>query len=68
MRNIILYSTHCPKCRMLEAQLRKKGINFELVTDVDVMLKKGMSSAPMLEVDGELKDYVKATKWIMEEN
>lgn len=53
---------------MLEAQLRKKGINFELVTDVDVMLKKGMSSAPMLEVDGELKDYVKATKWIMEEN
>ena len=48
---VTLYSTNCPKCRLVEKQLNKNKIEYELVTDRDVMASKGFSSAPKLEVD-----------------
>ena len=30
------------------------------------MLKKGFMSMPMLEVDGEIKNYLNAVKWVKE--
>lgn len=60
-----LYSTNCPKCRALEKQLNKSGIEYEVVTDRDVMISKGINSAPQLEIDGEMMDYSKAVRWAM---
>lgn len=59
---IKLYSTNCPKCKVLEAKLRHNNIDFELVTDFDVkpFVKKGIMSAPILEVDGEYMEFSKA--------
>ena len=48
---ITLYSTHCPKCVILEKKLREKHIQFKVCDDIDLMLKKGFTEAPMLEVD-----------------
>ncbi len=62
---VTLYSTNCPKCRLVEKQLNKNKIEYELVTDRDVMASKGFSSAPKLEVDGEIMDYNVALKWVM---
>ena len=62
----ILYSTNCPKCNVLESKLKSKNIEFEICTDVDLMLSKGIQQAPYLEVDDELMDFSKAIKWVNE--
>lgn len=61
---IVLYSTGCPKCGVLKRKLDSAGIQYNVVSDVDEMLKLGMSSAPFLGVDGELLDFNKAMVWI----
>lgn len=62
--SVILYSTHCPKCSVLEKKLSSSDINFNIVTDEDLMIKKGFISAPMLEVDGKIMDFKSAVEWI----
>ena len=61
---VTLYTTHCPKCMMLEALLKKQNIKYSIIDDKDVMIDKGFTSAPNLEVNGEILDYVTAMKWI----
>lgn len=62
----ILYTTHCPKCNVLETKLKSKNIEFEICEDVDLMLSKGIQQAPYLEVDNELMNFSKAVKWVNE--
>ena len=62
----ILYSTNCPKCKVLETKLKSKNIEFEICNDVDLMLSKGIQQAPYLEVDNELMDFSNAIKWVNE--
>ena len=66
---VILYSTDCPKCKILESKLKQKNVAFELVTGeeaVEAISNKGFMSAPMLEVDGEDMEFGKAVKWVNE--
>lgn len=66
---VILYSTDCPKCKILESKLKQKNVAFELVTGeeaVEAISNKGFMSAPMLEVNGENMEFGKAVKWINE--
>lgn len=63
---VVLYTTHCPKCKVLTAKLKAKGVDYEEITDVDVMRDKGFMSAPMLEVDGKTMTFVEAIKWVNE--
>lgn len=63
---IILYTTNCPKCKVLEQKMNSKNIEYESITDVEIMTQKGFMSAPMLEVDGEVMDFVTANTWINE--
>ena len=65
--NVTLYSTNCPKCKILETKLNKKGINYSIVTDVDTMISRGFTQAPMLEVDGEVKEFRAANTWVEEQ-
>lgn len=62
----ILYSTNCPKCKVLETKLKSKNIEFEICNDIDLMLSKGIQQAPYLEVDNELMDFSNAIKWVNE--
>ena len=60
-----LYTTHCPKCRVLETKLKQKNVIYEEVEDTDIMQKKGFNTLPMLELDdGELLDFMSANKYI----
>lgn len=61
---VILYSTHCPKCVVLEKKLNQKSISYEEVNDVKIIREKGFLSVPMLEVDGEIMDFKTANNWI----
>ena len=61
---IILYSTHCPRCNILENKLKEKNITFEEVNDIEVMESKGIQAAPALEVDDKLMSYGEAVKFV----
>ena len=63
---IILYSTNCPKCKVLEQKLKSKNIEYIEFTDVNKMIEMGFSVMPMLEVDGIVMDFATANKWINE--
>ena len=62
--NVVLYSTHCPKCKVLALKLKQKSIDYEEINDVEVMKSKGFVSAPKLEVDGVVYDFKEAVEWI----
>ncbi len=62
--NIILYSTGCPRCSVLEKKLKQKDIPYTEVNDVPTMLNLNIVSVPVLEVDGERMDYIAANTWL----
>jgi glutaredoxin len=66
MTSIVLYTIDCPKCKILESKLNLKNISYEVFKDKDKMIEKGLSTMPVLEVDGQLLDFGKAIKWINE--
>ena len=62
-----LYTTHCPKCRVIERKLEAKGIEYEEVTDIDKIIEVastiGVNSAPLLETDdGKVLDFMEANR------
>lgn len=61
---IILYSTNCPKCLVLEKKLAQKGIEFEIVDDKKEIMKMGYLTAPLLKVNGDVMDFKKAVDWV----
>jgi len=63
---IVLYSTGCPRCRVLEKKLDDAGIKYIRVEDVHLMIAKGMMAAPMLEVNEEIIDFARAIDWVNE--
>lgn len=64
---IILYTTHCPMCNILENLLDKKGLSYEKVEDINVMIEKGFKAAPILEVDNNIYTFPQAKLWIGEQ-
>ena len=60
----ILYSTGCPRCKVLETKLRQKDVDYVICDSVEEMFKKGVSSVPCLEVEGEILDFSAAVKWV----
>lgn len=61
---IKLYSTGCPKCTILKKKMDEKGIDYEIISDVDLMQKNGFMTLPILEVDEKVMDFGKAIKWV----
>lgn len=64
---VILYSNHCPQCKILERKLHNKNIDFTEINDIDLMVSKGFMSMPMLEVDGNVMKFKDALNWINKE-
>ena len=67
MNEIVLYSTGCPKCTVLEKKLTDKGISYAINRDVDEMINIGIESIPVLKVDDELLNFADAIKWVNEQ-
>ena len=63
---ITLYTTHCPKCKILEQKLKAKNIEYVEFTDVNKMIEMGFCNVPMLEVNDKVMDFTTANKWINE--
>lgn len=61
---ITLYSTHCPKCKVIETKLKQAGLAYTEFDDIDKILSMGIKTAPMLEVDGKLMDFSEANRFL----
>ncbi|MEG1882293.1 MAG: hypothetical protein RR224_01060 [Clostridia bacterium] len=62
--SIVLYSTDCPKCRVLKQKLNIRAIQYTEHNSVDEMIALGIMQAPMLSVEGELLTFLQANEWI----
>lgn len=60
----ILYSTGCPRCKVLEKKLESNGIAYEKNNSVDEMLELGISEVPVLSVYGQLLNFSEAVNWV----
>ena len=61
---ITLYSTGCPKCKVLKKKLEGKGIKYTENNSVDEMLSLGISQVPVLSVNNKLLDFSTANNWV----
>ena len=64
--DVVLFSTGCPKCKVLESKLRSKRVNFKKNVDTDAMREMGLESVPVLQVKDRLLNFVEANKWVNE--
>ena len=61
---LILYSTTCPRCKVLKMKLDAQHLSYTIETDVDKMLALGIKTAPVLSVDGQMLQNAEQTKLI----
>lgn len=61
---IVLYSTGCPKCKILETKLKNKGIYYTKNTSIEDMISRGFTNVPVLKVNEIYLDFGDAVKWI----
>lgn len=60
----ILHTTDCPKCKVLEAKLQEKKIEYITNNNLKELIERGIRTAPILEVDGVLMEFSDAVKWV----
>lgn len=61
---ITVYTTHCPKCKVIETKLKAKNMDYVEVTDMNEIAKLGFQSVPVVKVDGTIMDFAEANQWI----
>lgn len=61
---IILYTTDCPKCKILKKKLNEKNVLFTENHSVEEMLVLGIEQVPVLKAEEKLMNFTEAVKWI----
>lgn len=64
MEDIVLYTTHCPMCLMLERKLKEKNINYIEISNTNEIKEAGIKNVPVLKVDNKTMDSYDAMQWI----
>ena len=62
--SIILYSTGCPKCKVLKAKLDQKDLTYDIETDIEKMKELNILSLPVLKVDDKFLQFKDAVDWV----
>ena len=66
---VILYTTNCPRCHVLEAKLNEKHIIYTKIEGeeaIGYIQEHGFMTAPLLRVDEECYEFSQAIKWVNE--
>lgn len=61
---VVLYSTGCPRCKILEKLLTDKNIDFKIDDNVDELIDKGFQTAPVLKDGDKFMEFGEAFKWV----
>lgn len=64
---VTLYTTHCPKCTVLEMKLSQKNIPYTQETSMEEMQRLGILSVPMLKVNNKMLPFKRAIDWVNEQ-
>lgn len=64
MREVIFYTTGCPKCKILKKKLDEQNISYAINDSVDKMLELGITQVPVLSIDGQLKNFKESVEWV----
>ena len=64
MQEIILFTTDCPKCKVLKKKLIEKSIEFVEDHSIEDMEKLGILQVPVLKIEDRLYNFAEAVKWI----
>ena len=63
-KNIILYSTGCPKCEILKKKMGEKNISYTEINDTNIMIKKNITFVPVLEINEKILNYKEAVDFV----
>lgn len=70
---ITLYTTHCPKCKVIEEKIKNSDLEYTVCEDMDKFMAKypGIDTMPQLEVTmpngtTELLGFAKANSFVNE--
>ena len=67
MNNVILFSSNCPKCKILETKLKQKNILFEVKNseeDFQKLFDEGFREMPVLEVENKKYTFGEAIQLV----
>ena len=73
MEKIILYSTNCPKCKVICKKLQQKNIQYEEIDAkgnneiIEMLSEKGFRQMPILAIGDNFLGFIEANKWIGEQ-
>ena len=59
-----LYTTHCPKCKILEERLNEKKVKYEVIDNIEEHQKMNFKSVPNLEIDGKIYNYLDSIRYL----
>lgn len=65
---VTLFSTNCPRCKILERKLTSAGIDYTVNYDIQEVIDAGFKSAPILKVDNTYYNFKEGVDWINNEN
>lgn len=64
----LMYTTHCPVCKVLAKKMIAANIEYDECTDESIMRSKNIDAVPVLEIDGKLLSFKQAVEWVNERN
>lgn len=60
-----LFTTDCPRCRVLTSKLDAKHVPYEKEHDITEVIEKGFTSAPILKLDdGRYLGFTEANSYV----
>lgn len=59
-----VYSTGCPKCKIIETKLNNNNIRYNIIDDIEIIKSKGYFSVPMIEYKGKVYNFSEANNLI----
>ncbi len=62
---ITVYSRDdCPRCKVLKMKLEQKNIEYTECKDEDLMIEKGFTELPTLDIDGKIIGFTDGVEWV----
>ena len=59
MEEIVLYTTHCPMCSLIERKLKEKNIVYKEETNINEIMKLGFQHVPLLKFKNKIYENTK---------
>lgn len=61
---ITLYTIECGVADILKKKLTQKGIEFEVVDDIEIFRQLKIDDVPVLKVENQLLGFTQAIEWV----